>query len=216
MADRSYIYAYFGLTLLHVCCSHSPTLKLAFIVFRHGDRTNDILTTYPKDPYMNETYYPYGYGQLTNKGKERMYTLGKRLRIRYENFLDAVYTPDDLYATSSIYSRTQTSLQLVLAGLYPPQSTDLEWNANLNWNPISFTTDTESLHLPFMNNQNYQMLYMNYIKSKQGREIDKKYRTWYKYLSRHSGLNVTSLKELAFLYFCFLAEVDVLNLKKCT
>jgi prostatic aicd phosphatase len=30
------------------------------------------------------------------------------------------------------------SLQLVLASLYPPKGTALEWNQNLNWQPIPY------------------------------------------------------------------------------
>lgn len=33
-------------------------------VVRHGSRTP--VSTYPKDPYVNETFFPYGWGQLTN------------------------------------------------------------------------------------------------------------------------------------------------------
>ncbi|KAJ8931199.1 hypothetical protein NQ314_015922, partial [Rhamnusium bicolor] len=35
-------------------------------IFRHGERTVDPTTLYPTDPYINEKYYPYGVGQLTN------------------------------------------------------------------------------------------------------------------------------------------------------
>lgn len=35
-----------------------------FQVFRHGDRT-PVTPTYPLDPYINETYEPYGHGELT-------------------------------------------------------------------------------------------------------------------------------------------------------
>lgn len=33
-------------------------------MFRHGDRT--IVESYPTDPYKNETYWPEGFGELTN------------------------------------------------------------------------------------------------------------------------------------------------------
>lgn len=42
------------------------------------------------------------------------------------------------YGASTGVSRTKMSLQLILAGLWPPQGTDLEWNKNLNWQPITF------------------------------------------------------------------------------
>lgn len=33
-------------------------------VFRHGDRTP--IQPYPNDPYRNASYWPVGWGQLTN------------------------------------------------------------------------------------------------------------------------------------------------------
>lgn len=36
-----------------------------FQLFRHGDRAIAELS-YPKDPYRNESYWPMGFGQLTN------------------------------------------------------------------------------------------------------------------------------------------------------
>lgn len=42
------------------------SLVMAHVLFRHGQRTPDVSTIYPKDPYRNETYYPYGLGALTN------------------------------------------------------------------------------------------------------------------------------------------------------
>ena len=41
-----------------------PNLKIFFKVYRHGQRTP--ADTYPNDPYVNETFYPYGWGQMTN------------------------------------------------------------------------------------------------------------------------------------------------------
>lgn len=39
-------------------------LKQVHMVFRHGQRTP--ADTYPTDVHINETFYPYGWGQLTN------------------------------------------------------------------------------------------------------------------------------------------------------
>lgn len=43
--------------------SDLDTLSSLFIVHRHGDRT--IISTFPNDPYVNESYWPDGWGELT-------------------------------------------------------------------------------------------------------------------------------------------------------
>ncbi|CAD7004464.1 unnamed protein product [Ceratitis capitata] len=50
----------------------NSTLKLVHIVLRHGARTP--VTTYPNDPYVNETYSPYGWGHLTNRAKTNYFS----------------------------------------------------------------------------------------------------------------------------------------------
>lgn len=70
-------------------------------------------------------------------GKRRMYDLGKKLRHRYQNFLDEVYTPDILHARSSEYDRAKASLMLVLNGLFP-MSEAIKWHDNMHWQPIPF------------------------------------------------------------------------------
>lgn len=40
-------------------------------MFRHGER--NILDTYPNDPYDDESYWPEGYGQLTNVRANHIY-----------------------------------------------------------------------------------------------------------------------------------------------
>lgn len=47
-------------------------IKLFLKIFRHGDRTP--VDPYPTDPYLNLTYWPEGYGQLTD--------------VCFEHFLD--------------------------------------------------------------------------------------------------------------------------------
>jgi len=54
------------------------------------------------------------------------------LRQRYNNFLGSTYYPRDIYAVSTDIDRTKMSLQLMLAGLYPPDTAQL-WNPDLPW-----------------------------------------------------------------------------------
>lgn len=54
------------------------------------------------------------------------------LRQRYSHFLDSLYRPHDIYAVSSEADRTKMSLQLMLAGLYPPDTKQM-WNSDLPW-----------------------------------------------------------------------------------
>ncbi|KAH8369755.1 hypothetical protein KR093_000862 [Drosophila rubida] len=114
-------------------------------LFRHGPRTP--VTTYPKDPYLNETYQPYGWGQLTNAAKVELYKIGKQLRKRYRQFLPPYYQPNTLHAQATQSTRTIMSLQTVLAGMFPPENTPMEWNKKLNWQPIPILTEPEATDL---------------------------------------------------------------------
>lgn len=70
------------------------------------------------------------------KGKQRCYKLGQGLRNRYDGFLNASYHYSLVEATSTHFGRTKESLQLVLAGLFPP-TPELKWSETLNWIPIA-------------------------------------------------------------------------------
>ncbi|KAJ8975478.1 hypothetical protein NQ317_019806 [Molorchus minor] len=106
-------------------------------MFRHGDRAPSI--SFPNDYYFDEKFWPMGYGQLTNKGKARLYDLGKWLKERYKNFLHQNYSPKDVYIRSTNADRCLMSAASVLAGLYPPKSSQI-WNPNLQWQPIPIHT----------------------------------------------------------------------------
>lgn len=46
-------------------------------------------------------------------------------------------------AQSSESPRTLMSMQMVLAGLFPPENTPMEWNQLLNWQPIPIVMEPE-------------------------------------------------------------------------
>ncbi|XP_016838903.1 venom acid phosphatase Acph-1 isoform X1 [Nasonia vitripennis] len=110
-------------------------LELVQVLFRHGARTPDKA----EFKYINyaglNAYNPYGLGELTNLGKKQLFKVGQMLRQRYSDFLSEDFNTSDVYAYSSEDDRTKMSLQVVLAGLYPPSS-EFVWNKKLNWIPL--------------------------------------------------------------------------------
>uniref|UniRef100_A0A1B6KLG3 2-phosphoxylose phosphatase 1 n=1 Tax=Graphocephala atropunctata TaxID=36148 RepID=A0A1B6KLG3_9HEMI len=120
-----------------------PTLQQLFILARHGNRGP--VSTYPKFPYQsdNTNVWPYGKGQLTNRGRVQMYKLGKKFRSLYNGFLDEIYRQQDLMAQSTMVDRTMMSAAEFLAGLYPPRGFQV-WNKDLLWQPIPiYITDKD-------------------------------------------------------------------------
>ncbi|KAK5649215.1 hypothetical protein RI129_000244 [Pyrocoelia pectoralis] len=153
------------------------SLKLLHVLFRHGDRT-PVKFRYPTDPYKKEKYDPYGFSQLTNTGKQRAYNLGKWLRRRYDFFLNRTYSTKELSAYTTNTSRSKASLSLVLAGLYPPKGTALEWDMQLNWNPINYEIISETnqlLMIPTPKCQELLNLLSSYLNTNEGQGIMKKY-----------------------------------------
>ncbi|XP_065361200.1 venom acid phosphatase Acph-1-like [Calliphora vicina] len=114
--------------------ANQSTLKLAHVLFRHGIRTP--VNTYANDPYKNGTFFPYGWGHLTNDGKRDLFEMGKWLGRRYQDFVALYYKPDLVYARSTASPRTLMSMATVLAGMFPPSNTPMEWNPKMDWQPI--------------------------------------------------------------------------------
>lgn len=77
------------------------------------------------------------------KGKYQIYDVGVTIKQRYGEWLGNIYTPNILEARSTEYPRTQMSLELLLAGLWPPVE-DQIWNQALNWQPIPFNSESKS------------------------------------------------------------------------
>lgn len=107
-----------------------PKLIWLFFIHRHGDRTP--LNMGPKDKYNDLKYWPEGFGNLDNAGRQRMYKLGQFIRRRYDNFLTDNFR--EVYSRSSDVDRCIESSHAVLAGLYPPTDRYI-WNKDLNWIP---------------------------------------------------------------------------------
>lgn len=74
---------------------------------------------------------------ILQKGKLKEYLLGKSLRKRYNNFLGS-YVSSVVEGRSTYMNRTKASLELVLAGLFPPSEEEMFYKG-LRWQPIPYT-----------------------------------------------------------------------------
>ncbi|XP_041973717.1 venom acid phosphatase Acph-1-like [Aricia agestis] len=116
-------------------------IKLAFAMFRHGDRTPDPeeLDKFPAAHINSSVFYPYSLKALTNLGKKHAYNVGEYLRKRYNGFLSELYLPEEISIRTTDYARTKMTVLAALAGLYPPSRIQ-RWNYFLNWQPIPYDT----------------------------------------------------------------------------
>ncbi|XP_070492517.1 prostatic acid phosphatase-like [Chironomus tepperi] len=183
-------------------------LKLVHVIFRHGARTP--ADTYPNDIYINETFEPYGWGQLTNRGKLQMYELGSFLRQRYHTFLSKTLNLNEIYAQSTGVSRTKMSLQLVLAALFPPKETALEWNQNLNWQPIPYNYQElpdDTLLLVRKDCPRYHEEFERVMTEEiEVRKCADQYAQLYDELSNITGLSIKTPDDIQSLYSTLKAE----------
>ncbi|XP_031342506.1 venom acid phosphatase Acph-1-like [Photinus pyralis] len=180
-------------TLWHGFQTETDELKLVVALFRHGDRTPARLATYPKNPYANLTYSPYGRGELTDHGRTRAYLLGNTLRTMYNKYLDGV----EVKAVSTDFNRTKDSLYLVLNGLFDDnhnfnRSHPLK-HFNLEITPVQ---NNRLLSFPFFYCPRYQEIYKQYETSEEGRKLLKKYAAKFSYIYKHTGVNITNLWQL--------------------
>ncbi|KAF5307299.1 hypothetical protein FQR65_LT07015 [Abscondita terminalis] len=196
---------------LYICKFNQSeqTLQLLITVFRHGDRTNDVLTNYPKNPYINETYYPYGYGELTNLGKEKMYKLGEEFKNMYYLFLEQQDLFESIDLLSTNLNRTRCSLEFFLKGLFFTYNSTLDCE---NFTPFSYKVvaleNNRILSMPLWYCPKYQLLYDIYISSREGRSMERYYKPLYSYISQRTGLTIDSTYDLMLLYMQFICEKD--------
>ncbi|KAK4880925.1 hypothetical protein RN001_004244 [Aquatica leii] len=185
-------------------------LKIKYVngvpkIFRHGHRTTErsASSLYPNDPYKNEKYYPYGYGQLTNKGKRKAFALGQWLRKRYNAFLGNLYHPNIMDAVSSGYNRTSATLSIVLAGLYPPKGTDLDWNKNLNWQPVLYnqlSSKENYLSLALATCPRFIKLFDEYLNTSAAKTKIQLYKPLSNYIQEKSGGALPDMISAVFFY----------------
>jgi lysosomal acid phosphatase len=176
------------------------------VLFRHGDRTP--INPYPKDPWGDSKFWTTGWGQLTNKGKQRHYELGQWIRNRYKNLIHETYSKENVHIQSTDVDRTLMSAQSNLAGLYPPTGADV-WNTDVKWQPIPVHTIPEKEDYVLAAKkfcETYDYALNKLKKSDEYQELNKKLSGLYQYLSNNTGMVVNTLETVQNIYSCLYIE----------
>ncbi|XP_023954747.1 prostatic acid phosphatase-like [Bicyclus anynana] len=178
-------------------------LIMAFVVFRHGDRTPDQeeLDKFPGDHNYDNIFFPYGKKALTNKGKQRGFRVGEFLRKRYNNILlSKLYLPDEISVRTTDYARTKMTALTALAAMFPPPIAQ-RWNPFLNWQPVPYNTEPQEDDdlLYYYNCPRYLRLREKVYALPEILELRKPYESLFKYLTLKTGTNITTLEDVFYL-----------------
>ncbi|XP_037938962.1 venom acid phosphatase Acph-1-like isoform X2 [Teleopsis dalmanni] len=206
-------YCFLGVTVFSKETEDTGTdqesLELLHVVFRHGPRTP--ADTYPNDPHVNETFYPYGWGHVTNNGKRELFNIGSWLRKRYSSFLGPFYHPDMVHAQATGVTRTHMTMQTVLASFFPPKNTPMEWNTKYNWQPIpvfSQPLDEDTLLLVRTSCPRYFEAVHEVLELPEVKAEIEPYLDMYKELAELTGMKFSEPEDVQSLYLTLLAEQE--------
>ncbi|XP_063909786.1 venom acid phosphatase Acph-1-like [Zophobas morio] len=188
------------------------TLQLVHVFFRHGSRTPEHKHVYPTDPYDAQTFWPMGYGALTNKGKQMSFKLGDILRQRYDSFLGDLYVPEMVEAVSTDFDRTKASLLLVLAALFPPAPAQ-RWSDSLPWMPIPIHFDKDRYDYTLRRPTHYCPAYVKELEevllSDDIQRQTKQYRDLFKYIEEHTKIKIDNTGDAFNVYQTLNAEANM-------
>ena len=186
----------------------NSTLVLLQIVHRHGDRTP--ISFYKNDPYKGEDKWLDGLGELTPRGKDRMYDFGKQLRKRYGDYLGD--TPKNIYLRSSASDRCLESASALASGLYPPKNRWI-WGNDLlaiSWQPIAIQTELKSsdgLLVPNSVCPAADAAYEEVMRSKEVTQFMASQKEFIAKIEEKTGEKYTKLRQLDYLYDTINAEL---------
>lgn len=128
-------------------------------------------------------------------------------RKRYNHLIPKTYSLYDIYVRSTDVDRTLMSAESNLAGLYPPCD-EQEWDIE-KWMPIPIHTvpakDDDLAGKKYCERYNYELEKVN--NSPEILNLNKENEELFSYLSKMSGINITSLESLEYLYNNLYIEV---------
>ncbi|XP_071649114.1 prostatic acid phosphatase [Temnothorax longispinosus] len=182
------------------------TLRLVIVVIRHGERAP--VDTYPNDPHINDSLEPYGWGQLTNKGRKNQYDQGSFLRKRYDSFLGSMYDPDVFYLQSTAVDRTKMSGMVEAAALWKPSESQT-FKPNLPWQPVTLfyqERQDDTLMLVWNTCPRYTQLRSSANDLPEVRKVHEDNKQLFAELSNFTGMPITNVDDVSSLYATLSAE----------
>ncbi|KAK4878735.1 hypothetical protein RN001_011241 [Aquatica leii] len=183
-------------------------LKLVHIIYRHGIRTP--ADTYPKDIYINNTWYPTGWGQITERGQVNLYKHGMYLRERYDHFLGDQYTPDLFYVQTTDADRTKVTAQCINAGLWPVAKT--HGKVHLPIVPIpphSEPLNTDSLLLVRRPCPQYHLEIDRLFNTSEIKQKLNDQKDLYQKLEEHTGKKIGNFEDVQDIFTTLMSEETV-------
>lgn len=189
---------------------NKSSLVLLQIIHRHGDRTP--LDFYRNDPYSAMDQWADGLGELTPKGKHRLYYFGQEMRKRYGEYLGE--SPKNIYSRSSASNRCLESASAFVTGLYPPKNRWI-WSQNDSlaqlWQPIAIQTilkSSDGLLVPSSKCPAADEAYEEILQSKEVIDFMSSQKDFIEKLNEKTGENYTELRKLEHLSNTLNTELD--------
>lgn len=135
--------------------------------------------------------------------------MGKYFRRRYNQLLDAKYTPEKVYVQSTDVDRTLMSAQANLAGLFEPIKEE-KWHKSIMWQPIPVHTVPKKMDYVLKGGKKcrkYKAAFKKYIKeSDEIQRIYREYEADFKFWSEMSGSKLETIEEVNELYKILFTE----------
>ncbi|XP_064831507.1 lysosomal acid phosphatase-like [Oncorhynchus masou masou] len=181
-------------------------LTFVTVLYRHGDRSP--VKAYPTDRYQ-ESSWPQGFGQLSQEGMRQHFELGQALRKRYQGFLNDTYDRREIAVRSTDYDRTLMSAEANLAGLYPPNGSQV-FNPILEWQPIPVHTVPQSeerlLSFPIPGCPRYKILMNETEHSEKYLNVTFLYKDLITMIQERTGLKNTNIETVWSVYDTLFCE----------
>lgn len=188
---------FFYVLLLNTSVYAAQTVVFALDIVRHGDRAP--ISEISKDPHI----WTQGLGELSKRGMEQEFLLGKQLRETYINqdkLLPPNYEANSIYVRSSDYNRTLMSAQSLLLGLYPLGIGPLMISESMGFQPIPIHTATikeDNLLVPKRNHAEFESMQQQYvISSKAWQQKSNQYQTKLQSWSKASGVHLNNIGDI--------------------